>query len=44
MGLRFETAVGEAYDIWHDSSVSPIDSGDIAVARGSRPPGASTSS
>jgi 5,10-methylenetetrahydrofolate reductase len=25
MGLRFETAVGEAYDVWHDTAVSPID-------------------
>ena len=25
MGLKFETAVGEAYDIWHDTALSPID-------------------
>jgi 5,10-methylenetetrahydrofolate reductase len=25
MGLRFETAVGEAYDAWHDDAVSPLE-------------------
>jgi 5,10-methylenetetrahydrofolate reductase len=25
MGLRFETAVGEAYDIWHDDSVPALE-------------------
>ena len=25
MGLKFETAVGEAYDIWHDSAVAPVE-------------------
>jgi len=25
MGLKFETAVGEAYDTWHDASLAPID-------------------
>ncbi|MDP9468607.1 MAG: hypothetical protein M3P32_07715, partial [Chloroflexota bacterium] len=25
MGLKFETAVGEAYEVWHDPAVSPID-------------------
>jgi hypothetical protein len=25
MGLRFETAVGEAYQAWHDDSVAPLD-------------------
>ena len=25
MGLKFETAVGEAYDVWQDPGVSPID-------------------
>ena len=25
MGLKFETAVGEAYDVWHDESVTPLD-------------------
>ena len=24
MGLRFETAVGEAYDMWHDDRVTPL--------------------
>jgi hypothetical protein len=26
MGLKFETAVGEAYDVWHDERVAPLDS------------------
>jgi hypothetical protein len=25
MGLRFETAVGEAYQVWHDDAVAPLD-------------------
>ena len=29
MGLRFETAVGEAYDVWHDPAVLPIHADDI---------------
>jgi hypothetical protein len=24
MGLRFETAVDEAYDAWHDPAVTPF--------------------
>jgi hypothetical protein len=24
MGLKFETAVGEAYDVWHDDRVTPL--------------------
>jgi 5,10-methylenetetrahydrofolate reductase len=28
MGLKFETAVGEAYDVWHDPAVLPIGLGD----------------
>jgi hypothetical protein len=24
MGLKFETAVGEAYDIWHDDQLTPL--------------------
>ena len=24
MGLKFETAVGEAYDVWHDERVAPL--------------------
>ena len=26
MGLKFETAVGEAYDVWHDERVTALDS------------------
>jgi 5,10-methylenetetrahydrofolate reductase len=26
MGLKFETAVGEAYEAWHDDAVPPLDS------------------
>jgi hypothetical protein len=25
MGLRFETAVGEAYDVWHDDKVAALE-------------------
>ena len=25
MGLKFETAVGEAHDVWHDDAVTPLD-------------------
>ncbi len=25
MGLKFETAVGEAYDVWHDDAVTPLE-------------------
>jgi 5,10-methylenetetrahydrofolate reductase len=28
MGLRFETAVGEAYDVWHDDRVAVLDPGE----------------
>jgi hypothetical protein len=24
MGLKFETAVGEAYEVWHDDRVTPL--------------------
>ncbi|HET7082984.1 MAG TPA: hypothetical protein VFJ00_04670 [Candidatus Limnocylindria bacterium] len=24
MGLKFETAVGEAYEVWHDERVAPL--------------------
>ena len=44
MGLRFETAVGEAYDVWHDPAVSAIDTAEIAAPSGSRRTGASTPS
>jgi len=30
MGLRFETAVGEAYEAWHDDRVSPVDADEVA--------------
>ena len=33
MGLKFETAVGEAYDIWHDSALAPLDPGEITPSR-----------
>ena len=34
MGLKFETAVGEAYDMWHDDAVTPLgsDEEDLATA------------
>jgi hypothetical protein len=25
MGLKFETAVGEAHDVWHDDAVTPLE-------------------
>jgi 5,10-methylenetetrahydrofolate reductase len=31
MGLRFETAVGEAYHTWHDDSVAPLDDWNAAL-------------
>lgn len=37
MGLKFETAVGEAYDVWHDPAISPIDfteTGEVASPQG----------
>ena len=40
MGLRFETAVGEAFDVWHDSAISPIHADEIG---GSDPHGSGTS-
>jgi hypothetical protein len=36
MGLKFETAVGEAHDVWHDSSVEPLESDDVGMAGGVR--------
>jgi hypothetical protein len=27
MGLKFETAVGEAYDVWYDDAVTPLEKG-----------------
>ena len=32
MGLRFETAVGEAYDVWHDDAVAPLTVEDSATS------------
>jgi hypothetical protein len=26
MGLKFETAVGEAYEAWHDDALTPLGS------------------
>ncbi len=36
MGLKFETAVGEAYDVWHDDAVAPLDSDEVGLATGVR--------
>ena len=51
MGLRFETAVGEAYDVWHDTAIPPIDLSETDEALGPQRisesvdrPGASASS
>lgn len=34
MGLKFETAVGEAYEVWYDDSVTPLggDEADMAIS------------
>jgi len=32
MGLKFETAVGEAYEVWHDTSVTPLENGEIDLS------------
>jgi len=29
MGLRFETAVGEAFEVWHDDRVAALDPGEV---------------
>jgi 5,10-methylenetetrahydrofolate reductase len=29
MGLRFETAIGEAYDAWHDPGLTPLDEDEL---------------
>jgi 5,10-methylenetetrahydrofolate reductase len=34
MGLKFETAVGEAHEVWHDSSVTPLGSDEANLATG----------
>jgi 5,10-methylenetetrahydrofolate reductase len=36
MGLKFETAVGEAYDVWHDDSVTPLESDKTDATAGIR--------
>jgi len=36
MGLKFETAVGEAYDVWHDERVTPLESDEAGLATGVR--------
>ena len=32
MGLKFETTVGEAHDVWHDPAVTPLDSDEADLA------------
>lgn len=32
MGLKFETAVGEAHEVWHDPSVTPLDGDEADLA------------
>ena len=32
MGLKFETAVGEAYDVWHDDAVTPLEHNGAALS------------
>lgn len=34
MGLKFETAAGEAYDVWHDDAVAPLDNDEVGLATG----------
>lgn len=35
MGLKFETVVGEAYEVWHDEKVTPFgDEADVAAGIG----------
>jgi hypothetical protein len=34
MGLKFETAVGEAYDVWYDDAVMPLDADETGLATG----------
>ena len=36
MGLKFETAVGEAYDVWQDERVTPLGSDEADLATGIR--------
>jgi 5,10-methylenetetrahydrofolate reductase len=37
MGLKFDTAVGEAYDVWHDDAVTPLGSDEADLATSVRP-------
>jgi 5,10-methylenetetrahydrofolate reductase len=32
MGLRFETAVGEAFDAWHDPAVAPLEQDEVPLS------------
>jgi len=34
MGLKFETAVGEAHEVWHDDAVTPLDADEPDPATG----------
>jgi 5,10-methylenetetrahydrofolate reductase len=34
MGLRFETAVGEAFDAWHDETLSPLEGDEASLPSG----------
>ena len=36
MGLKFETAVGEAYEVWHDEAVTPLEGDETDSASGAR--------
>ena len=37
MGLKFETAVGEAHEVWYDDSVTPLGGDEADMAIGVRP-------
>jgi 5,10-methylenetetrahydrofolate reductase len=34
MGLRYETVVGEAYEVWHDDEIPPIEIADVQAWAG----------
>jgi 5,10-methylenetetrahydrofolate reductase len=34
MGLKFETAVGEAYEVWHDTAVTSLDGDEAGLISG----------
>jgi 5,10-methylenetetrahydrofolate reductase len=36
MGLKFETAAGEAYEVWHDDVVTPLEGDEADLPAGSR--------